>query len=96
MTEDEIEKLAERVAELVMIGLIEKQKEWDQQFTTDENDMFSDGLGNVRMIDEEELLLAELARLMTLLSTYEEKEQYEKAAIVNNKIKKIQTKLNKL
>jgi len=96
MTEDEIEKLAERVAELVMIGLIEKQKEWDQQFTTDVNDMFSDGLGNVRMIDEEELLLAELARLMTLLSTYEEKEQYEKAAIVNNKIKKIQTKLNKL
>jgi len=73
MTEDEIEKLAERVAELVMIGLIEKQKEWDQQFTTDVNDMFSDGLGNVRMIDEEELLLAELARLMTLLSTYEEK-----------------------
>ena len=96
MTEYEIEKLAERVAELVMIGLIEKQKEWDQQFTTDVNDMFSDGLGNVRMIDEEELLLAELARLMTLLSTYEEKEQYEKAAIVNNKIKKIQTKLNKL
>ena len=96
MTEDEIEKLAERVAQLVMIGLIEKQKEWDQQFTTDVNDMFSDGLGNVRMIDEEELLLAELARLMTLLSTYEEKEQYEKAAIVNNKIKKIQTKLNKL
>ncbi len=96
MTEGEIEKLAERVAELVMIALIEKQKEWDQQFTTDVNDMFSDGLGHVRMMDEEELLLAELARLMTLLSTYEEKEQYEKAAIVNNKIKKIQTKLNKL
>ena len=77
MTEDEIEKLAERVAELVMIALIEKQKEWDQQFTTDVNDMFSDGLGHVRMMDEEELLLAELARLMTLLSTYEEKEQLQ-------------------
>jgi len=96
MTEGEIEKLAERVAELVMIALVEKQKEWDQQFTTDVNGMFSDGLGHVHIINEEELLLAELARLMTLLSTYEEKEQYEKAAIVNNKIKKIQTKLNKL
>ena len=96
MTEGEIEKLAERVAELVMIALIEKQKEWDQQFTTDVNGMLSDGLGHVHIINEEELLLAELARLITLLSTYEEKEQYEKAAIVNNKIKKIQTKLNKL
>ena len=45
---------------------------------------------------EEELLLAELARLMTLLTQYEEREQYEKAAIINNKIKKIETKLNKL
>ena len=94
MTEDEIEKLAIRVADLVMVGLIEKQKEWDQQFTTDVNQMF--GAGYNVMQDEEQLLLAELARLMTLLTAYEENEQYEKAAIVNNKIKKIQNKLSKL
>ena len=94
MTEDEIEKLAIRVADLVMVGLIEKQKEWDQQFTTDVNEMF--GAGYNVMQDEEQLLLAELARLMTLLTAYEENEQYEKAAIVNNKIKKIQNKLSKL
>jgi len=94
MTEDEIEKLAERVAELVMIGLIEKQKEWDQQFTNDVNQMFGQDYSLVQ--DEEQLLLAELARLMTLLSQYEEREQYEKAAIVQNKIQKIQNKLNKL
>jgi len=94
MTEDEIEKLAQRVADLVMIALIQKQKEWDQQFTTDVNQMFGDGYNAVQ--DEEQLLLAELARLMTLLSQYEESEQYEKAAIVNNKIRMVQNKLSSL
>jgi hypothetical protein len=94
MTEDEIEKLAVRVADLVMIGLIEKQKEWDQQFTTDVDQMFGASY-DVRQ-DEEQLLLAELARLMTLLSGYEEREQYEKAAIVQNQIRRIQNKLSKL
>ena len=54
------------------------------------------GGGYVQMQDQEQLLLAELARLMTLLSQYEESEQYEKAAIVNNKIRIIQNKLSKL
>jgi len=94
MTEDELEKLAEKIADLVMIGLIEKQKEWDQQFTTDVNQMFGQDYSLVQ--DEEQLLLAELARLMTLLLQYEEREQYEKAAIVQNKIQKIQNKLSKL
>jgi hypothetical protein len=94
MSESELEKLAARVADLVMIGLIEKQKEWDQQFTTDVNDMFVNA--NMQSVNEEELLLAELARLMTLLSSYEEKEQFEKAAVVHEKIKKIENKLNKL
>tara|TARA_Y200000002_G_C22573273_1_gene617638 strand:- start:258 stop:542 length:285 start_codon:yes stop_codon:yes gene_type:complete len=94
MTKEELDYLAERVASLVMEGLIEKQKEWDQQFTSDVEKMF--GEENVQMPDQEQLLLAELARLMTLLSSYEESEQYEKAAIVNNKIRIIQNKLNKL
>ncbi len=96
MTEQELEKLAIKIADLVVVGLIEKQKEWDQQFTNDVSEMFADGFGNARLASEEELLLAELARLMTLLSQYEEREQYEKAAIVNNKIQKIQSKLSKL
>ena len=94
MTKDELDYLAERIADLVMTGLIEKQKEWDQQFTTDVNQMF--GAGYNVMQDEEQLLLAELARLMTLLTAYEENEQYEKAAIVQNKIQRIKNKLSKL
>ena len=78
-----------------MDKLIAKQREWDMQFTNDvANIMKADP--NIRMVDEEELLLAEMARLMTLLSTYEEKEEYEKAAIVQNKIRILQKKLDRL
>jgi|TARA_R110001606_G_scaffold373041_1_gene530315 hypothetical protein len=44
----------------------------------------------------EEELLADLARLMTLLSAYETKQEYQKCDIIKNKIKLIQNKLNKL
>ena len=94
MTEQELEFLATKIADLVVEGIIKKQQEWDQQFTNDVEQMF--GGGYIQMQDEEQLLLAELARLMTLLSHYEESEQYEKASIVNNKIRMIQNKLSKL
>ena len=96
MTDEQLEKLAVRVAKLVLDGLIEKQKEWDQQFTTDLNNLQQDGFGNAKLVSEEELILAEIARLMTLLSSYEHNEQYEKAAIVHNKLKILENKLNKL
>lgn len=95
MTEQEMDYLAEVISQKVMDKLIAKQKEWDMQFTNDvANIMKADP--NIRMVDEEELLLAEMARLMTLLSTYEEKEEYEKAAIVQNKIRILQKKLDRL
>jgi hypothetical protein len=92
MTEKEIEKLAE----LITDKLIAKQQEYDEQFHIDlQETMMKDG-GFVRQVPEEELLLAEIARLMTLLSSYEDKEQYEKAAIIKNKIDKLKTKLENL
>ena len=95
MTEQEMDYLAEVISQKVMDKLIAKQREWDMQFTNDvANIMKADP--NIRMVDEEELLLAEMARLMTLLSTYEEKEEYEKAAIVQNKIRVLQKKLDRL
>ena len=56
----------------------------------------SDDFGNIRRVSEEELLLSEIAKLMTLLSSYEDKEQYEKAAIIKNKIDKLKNKLDEL
>ena len=46
--------------------------------------------------DEEQLLLAELAKAMTLLDSDLQKEQYDKCAIIQNKIKRIENKLKKL
>jgi len=92
MTEKEIEKLAE----LITDKLIAKQKEYDEQFHIDlQETMMKDG-GYIRQLSTEELLLAEIGRLMTLLSSYEDKEQYEKAAIIKNKIDKLKTKLDEL
>jgi hypothetical protein len=92
MTDKEIDKLAELIAD----KLIAKQKEYDEQFHIDLQETMADNFGNVRRVSEEELLLAELARLMTLLSSYEKSEQFEKAAVIHGKIKHIEEKLNNL
>ena len=82
------------LADLIVSKLIEKQKEYDEQFHVDLQETMSEQGSFVKQISEEELMLAELARLMTLLSSYEDKEQYEKAAIIKNKIDKLKNKLD--
>ena len=82
MTDKQMEKLAN----LVVNKLLAKQQEYDEQFHVDLQETMQDNMGNARHVSQEELLLAELARLMTLLSSYEDKEQYEKAAIIKGKI----------
>ena len=92
--------LAEKVFKLIM----DRQAELDQQFIEQvkasgqdiEITLQQDVFGNQRNANDEEVLLAELARLMTLLQAYEDKEQYEKAAIIKNKIDRVQNKLNQL
>ena len=44
-------------------------------------------------LSQEEFFVGELARLQTILSIYEDKEEYEKAAIILKKIRKIAKKL---
>jgi hypothetical protein len=92
MTEKEIDKLADLIAD----KLIAKQKEYDEQFHIDLQETMTDGFGNIRRISEEELLLSEIAKLMTLLSSYEAREQYEKAAIVKNKLDQLKNRLDEL
>tara|TARA_R100000951_G_scaffold86163_1_gene73891 strand:- start:68 stop:346 length:279 start_codon:yes stop_codon:yes gene_type:complete len=92
MTEEQMEYLAN----LVVDKLIAKQREYDDQFHIDIQEVMSDNLGNARHVSEEELILSEIAKLMTLLSSYEDKEQYEKAAIIKNKLDKLKNRLDKL
>ncbi len=80
MTDKQIEKLAQRVAKLIINnlhdGLLSGLNEWEP--------------------DEEEDLLAELAKCMTLLDKYLKAEQYEKCEVMKNKIKLIEKKLKNL
>ena len=46
------------------------------------------------LANKEELLVSELARLNTILVMLESKEEYRKAAIILNKIKRIEKRLN--
>ena len=80
MTDKEIERVAQRVARLVINhmheGLIVGLNEWEP--------------------DQEEELLAELAKCMTLLDKYLKAEDYEKCDLLQKKIKTIETKLKNL
>jgi predicted RecB family endonuclease len=81
MTNKELKKLAKLVAEYIVQEIEIRQLD----------ELFMDSLD-----DPYELLMGELARLMTLLASYEDSEQYEKAAIINNKISKLQKQIEKL
>ena len=104
MTEEEMDKFSDLLAEKVFKLIMDRQAELDQQFIEQvkasgqdiEITLQQDIFGNQRHATEEETLLAELARLMTLLRAYEDKEQYEKAALIKRKIERIEIKLNKL
>ena len=47
-------------------------------------------------LTEEEFLVGELAKLMTLMNVHEEKEEYEKAAVLKTKVDKINDKLDQI
>ena len=104
MTEEEMNDFADILAEKVFKLIMSRQAELDEQFIEQvkasghdiELTIQQDVFGNRKNATEEEVLLAEIARLMTLLSAYEDKEQYEKAAIIKRKIEHIENKLNKL
>ena len=81
MNDEDIERIAELVAE----KLYQKAQRNidDNSFKTPKE-------------DQEQMPLAELARLMTLLSSYLEREEYDKCAILQNKIKIIENKIERL
>ena len=88
MTDDEIEKIAQRVAELVVerlpdmkIQIIDDDAEWE--FTLEDD------------FPEEQSLLMELARLMTSLELSLNEENYLKCSEIQAKIVKIEDKLKK-
>ena len=83
---------------------MEKQEEADAEYheqiqklvnegytiSANQAEKYKDELG----LNQEERLVGELARLQTIMMIFEDKEEYEKAAMILKKIDKINDKLN--
>ena len=95
MKDDEIEKLAQLLFDKVM----EKQEQMDEDYHNQVRKLYENGFVINDVTDkfgmnEEERLVGELAKLQTIMMILEDKEEYEKAAIILKKIDKINRKLN--
>ena len=95
MNEDEIERLADLLFDRIM----EKQEEADREYAQQIMKLAKDGyvvddITDKLELDEEEKLVGELAKMQTIMMILEDKEEYEKAAIIQKKIKNINKKLN--
>tara|TARA_R110002020_G_scaffold312012_1_gene527462 strand:+ start:1204 stop:1485 length:282 start_codon:yes stop_codon:yes gene_type:complete len=93
MNEEDINKIADRVANIVIDYLENKQEEWNNEFITQVENSKHDVFGNMRFATEQEILINELEKLEKLLANYLDAENYEKAAIINEKIKNLRKKL---
>ena len=89
MTDKELEILAE----LLFDKLMQRQEEYDIAFEQNVQEMFKAGFAAELKLTEEELMIGELARLQTLMMLYENKEEYEKAAVLLKKVNDIKKRL---
>ena len=89
LSEEDIQKIADSLFKKLM----EQQEKFDQ-----ENNIFivSDEFGNSKNVEEIEYLHFELMKLESLLDQYIKEEMYEKANVLNNKIRILRSKIEKL
>lgn len=91
MTESEMNKLAD----LVVSKIINRQKAYDEEFKAEIQGMVEDNENlEFGTITEDEIIADELIKLKNRLDQLEENEDYEAARIVANKIKHLKNKYN--
>ena len=98
MKEDAIEKLAQLLFDKIM----EKQEQADIKYADQIQQLYNNGYtieksnkkDDMDGLNSEERLVGELARLQTIMMIFEDKEEYEKAAMIQKKIEIINRKLN--
>ena len=95
MKEDEIEKLAQLLFDKIM----ERQEQADIEYADQikklmNNGYIIDDVTEKLGLNDEEKLVGELAKLQTMMMILEDKEEYEKAAVILKKINIINRKLN--
>ena len=84
MTNQQIEYLSQKVAELVISALEDKQKQWDTELVQDLKDITD---------NSEEKLLSDLAQAMTALDYNLKLENYPRCAELQATIKDIENQL---
>ena len=94
MTEKEIQRLAD----LIFDRMMEKQEQADVEYAEQIQQLYKNGyvisdITDKLGMNEEERLVGELARLQTMMMILEDKEEYEKAAMILKKINIINKKL---
>ena len=99
MKDDAFEKLAQLLFDKIM----EKQEQADLEYADQITKLVNQGytISDITSnktdelgLNAEERLVGELARLQTIMMIFEDKEEYEKAAMIQKKIEKINIKLN--
>ena len=98
MKDDAIEKLAQLLFDKIM----EKQEQADIEYADQIQQLYNNGYvvektnkkDDMDGLNSEERLVGELARLQTIMMIFEDKEEYEKAAMIQKKIEIINRKLN--
>ena len=87
-------KTMNELADIIIAKLEIKQQQWDEEFHSTVQDLYgSESSKEAFVMTEEEALIGELARLQTLLMIFENKEEYEKAAILLSKLNAVKSKL---
>jgi len=96
MKDDAIEKLAQLLFDKIM----EKQEQADIEYADQIQQLYNNGYTIEKTksddigLNDEERLVGELAKMQTIMMILEDKEEYEKAAIILKKINTINRKLN--
>ena len=95
MTDEEIKKLANKIADQVVIAImkVKTMEEWFDHVKHTESDYTQDH--ETLEINEEENAIGDIAKLMTLMHLFEEKEEFEKCAVVKRRIKTVNKILKK-
>jgi len=98
MTDKEMNKLADLIVDKLLTTYIREQSDWYSTNTfSDVSNMFSKSKKRkAKKPETEDELLGELAKLLTQIEYHKQDENYEKCAKLQEKVDKINKKLEEL
>jgi len=89
MTDKDKEEIANLVIKKLLNTRTQLSRDLDKM-----DDILSEVLG--AQLTEEETLIGELAKLMTLMNIYENNEEFERAAVVKTRVDKINNRIDEI